>query len=73
MRSHPLNRISGMESRWVLLGFGLLFGILLLVFIHQNNIVQDVIVAIFTIFGFGGFWWNTTRDDQIETRFSQSR
>lgn len=62
-----------MESRWLLLGFGLLFGALLLVNIYQGNVVLSLVAVVFTIFGLGGFWWNTTQDDPIETRFSQSR
>lgn len=61
-----------MESRWLLLGFGLLFGVLLIVHIYQGNTVQALIAVIFTIFGLGGFWWNSTHENTIETRFSRS-
>jgi len=44
-----------MESRWALLGFGLLFGLLLLVNIQQGNAVLGLIAVVFTIFGLGGF------------------
>lgn len=62
-----------MESRWVLLGFGLLFRILLLVNIQQGNVVRGFVAVVFTIFGLGEFWWNTTQDDPIETIFSRSQ
>jgi len=62
-----------MESRWLLLGFGLLFGLLLLVNIQQGNAILAIIAVVLTIFGLGGFWWNTTQDDSLETRFSRSR
>jgi len=65
--------ISGMESRWLLLGFGLLFGMLLLVNIQRGNVVLALVAVVFTIFGLGGFWWNTTQAEPIETRFSRSR
>jgi hypothetical protein len=60
-----------MESRWLLLGFGLLFGVLTLGFVYQGNIVQALITIVFTVFGLGGFWWNTTHEDSIETRYSR--
>jgi len=60
-----------MESRWLLLAFGLLFGFLLLENIRQGNIVLTLVSLVFAIFGLGGFWWNTTHDDTIETRFSR--
>ncbi|EMA50630.1 hypothetical protein C450_13167 [Halococcus salifodinae DSM 8989] len=60
-------------SRWLLFGFGLVFGILLFVQAYQGNLLLALIAVVFTIFGFGGFWWNTTQDDPIQTRFSQSR
>jgi hypothetical protein len=59
-----------MESRWLLLSFGLIFGILLLVNLQQGNTVLALVAVVFTIFGFGGFWWNTTHETPIETRFS---
>ncbi|PSP39981.1 hypothetical protein BRD20_03880 [Halobacteriales archaeon SW_8_65_20] len=61
-----------MESRWLLLGFGLLFGVLLLVHIYQGNTIHALIAVCFTTFGLGGFWWNTTHENTIETRFSRS-
>lgn len=60
-----------MGSRWVLLAFGLLFGVLLLVNIRRGNAVLAAVALVCTTFGFGGYWWNTTRDDPIETRFSR--
>lgn len=62
-----------MESRWLLLGFGLLFAILLLMNIDQMNVLLALVAVVLTVFGLGGFWWNTTQDDPIQTRFSQSR
>jgi len=62
-----------MESRWLLLGFGLLFGGLLLANIYLGNVVLSLVAVVFTIFGLGGFWWNTTRDDTLETRLSRFR
>jgi hypothetical protein len=62
-----------MESRWLLLGFGVLFAVLVLANVQRGNLVQAIVATVFAIFGFGGFWWNTTQDDPIETRFSRSR
>ena len=62
-----------METRWLLLGFGLLFGSLLIVNLFRGNYLLVPHAAVLTIFGLGGLWWNTTRDDPIRTRFSQSR
>jgi hypothetical protein len=62
-----------METRWLFLGFGLLFGSLLVVHLSRGNHLLVPHAVVLTIFGLGGFWWNTTRDDPIRTRFSQSR
>lgn len=62
-----------MESRWLLLGFGLLSGALAFAFVHDGKILQALVALVHTVFGLGGFWWNTTCDDPIETRFSRSR
>ncbi len=62
-----------MESRWLLLGFGLVFGVLILVNVSQENPLLALTAAVFAAFGLGGFWWNTTQDTPIQTRFSQSR
>lgn len=62
-----------MDSRWFLLGFGLLFAVLAVSFLDQGKSVLAVVAVVHAVFGFGGFWWNTTRDDPIETRFSRSR
>lgn len=64
---------SSMESRWLLLGFGLLSGALLLANVLRGDAVLALVAAVWTVFGVGGFWWNTTRDDPVETRFSRSR
>ena len=66
-----LNRPSvllGMESRWLLLGFGLVFVVLILTNVSQGNVLLALIAAVFAIFSLGGFWWNTTQDDPIRTR-----
>lgn len=62
-----------MESRWVLLGVGLLFAILAIVQVRRGNLVSALVAVVFTIFGIGGFWWNSTRATPLETRFSRSR
>jgi hypothetical protein len=59
-----------MEDRWLLLGAGVLFGILLPFHPYQGNNVQAVIATVFTVFGFVGFWWNTTKDEPIESVLS---
>lgn len=59
-----------MNSRWLLLGFGLFFGAVTLGSVYQGKVVLAVIAAVNTVFGVGGFWWNTTRNDPIETRLS---
>lgn len=62
-----------MDSRWLLLGYGLLFAALTLGFISQRKALLAFIGVVHTVFGIGGFWWNTTHDNPIETRFSRSR
>jgi nitrogen fixation-related uncharacterized protein len=61
-----------MESRWLLLGLSILFGALLIGHVYQGNTVQALIAVAFTVFGLGGFWWDMTHENTIETRFSRS-
>ena len=62
-----------MESRWLLLGFGLVFVVLILTNVSQGNVLLALIAAVFAVFSLGGFYWNTTQADPIRARFSQSR
>ena len=62
-----------METRWLLLAFGLLFAALTAVFVYRGSLFLAAVAAVHTVFGLGGFWWNTTREPPIEMRFSRSR
>jgi hypothetical protein len=61
-----------MDSRWLLLGYGLLFTVVTIGAIYQGKAIIAAIAAVQTVFGLGGFWWNTTHENTIETRFSRS-
>ena len=61
-----------MDSRWLLLGYGLLFTAVTLGSLYQGKYFIAAIAVVQTIFGFGGFWWNSTHDNPIRTRFSWS-
>jgi hypothetical protein len=62
-----------MESRWLLLAFGVLSAALTVAFVRQGDAALAAVGVVQTVFGLGGFWWNTTRETNIETRFSRSR
>lgn len=61
-----------MDNRWPLLGYGLLFMGVTIGAIYQGKALIAVIAVVQTVFGLGGFWWNSTRDNPIETRFSRT-
>ena len=62
-----------MESRWLLLAYGLVAAALTALFVSRGDALLAAVSVVQSVFGLGGFWWNTTRDDTIETRFSRSR
>lgn len=61
-----------MDSRWLLLGCGLLFAAVTLDALYQGKYLTAAIGVVQAIFGFGGFWWNSTHDNPIKPRFSRT-
>lgn len=59
-----------MDGRWLLLGFGLLFGTLTVAFVLQEKALQAVVAAVHAVATLGGFWWYATRDERVETNLS---
>lgn len=57
-----------MDSRWLLLGYGLLFTVVAIGAISQGKSLIAAIAVVQIVVGLGGFWWNSTHDDPIETR-----
>lgn len=61
-----------MNSRWLLLGFGLVFAVTTLWAVDRANYLIAGIAFVHAVFGLGGFWWNSTHESTVETRFSRS-
>jgi len=61
------------DSRWLLLAYGLFAAALTVAFATRGDVLLTAVSVVQAVFGLGGFYWNTTRDDPIETRFSRSR
>ncbi len=61
-----------MDNRWLLLGYGLLFTGVTIGAIYQGKALIAAIAVVQTVFGLSGFWWNSTHENTIETRFSRS-
>ena len=55
-----------MESRWLLLGYGLLFTAVTIGAIYQGKYFITAIAVVQTIFGLGGFWWNSGQSNRTE-------
>lgn len=65
----PICRSSNyMDSRWFLLGYGLLFTGVTIGAIYQGEVPIAAITASQAVFGLGGFWWNTTHERSISWR-----
>ncbi len=60
-----------MAGRWLLLGFGLLFGALTVAFVVQGKTLQALIAVVQTSWTLGGFWWYTTHDEAANTRLQR--
>lgn len=59
-----------MADRWLLFGFGLLFLTLTVAFAVQGAWLQAAISVVHTTATLGGFWWTTTHDEPVATRWS---
>lgn len=57
-----------MDSRWLLLGYGLLFTGVTIGAIYQGEVPIAAIAVSQVVFGLGGFWWNTTHERSIGWR-----
>lgn len=57
-----------MDGAWLLLGFCLLFTGLTVAFLDRGDLLPAGIAAVHASFGIGGFWWNRTHPDRIDTR-----
>jgi len=60
-----------MDGRWLLLGFGLLFGSLAIAFVVQGKTLQALIAVVQTLAMLGGFWWYTVHNERAETRLQR--
>lgn len=60
-----------MDGRWLLLGFGLLFGALTVAFVVQGETLQALIGVVQTLATLGLFWWYTTHDEEVSTRLQR--
>ncbi|GAB7018697.1 hypothetical protein [Halostagnicola bangensis] len=57
-----------MNNRWLLLGYGLLFTGVTIGAIYQGEALIAAIAVTQAVFGFGGFWWNTTHERSVRWR-----
>jgi hypothetical protein len=60
-----------MDGRWLLLGFGLLFGTLTVGFVFQGKALQALIGVVQTLVTLGLFWWYTAHDERVDTRLQR--